>query len=135
MSPLLAGAMYGQRTGPGGGRRAVFRGRGFRKQADQGASPNSPAGLGTQTMEGVIAQGTRQTTTWPPESQGFTETWYSPELKAMVLSKTIIVNDGESTLKLIHISGVEADPALFQPPPDYTIADDNDSVTLNLKRP
>jgi hypothetical protein len=41
---------------------------------------------------------------------------------------------GETTLKLINITRVEANPALFQPPPDYVIVNDQDSVTLNLKR-
>jgi hypothetical protein len=37
-------------------------------------------------------------------------------------------------LKLIHIRRAEDNPALFQPPPDYAIVNDEGSVTLNLKR-
>jgi hypothetical protein len=107
--------------------------------------PNQPARsveqLGTRTIEGVSAEGTRRTTTWPAGSQGndhplidVMETWYSPELKAMVLSKTTSARNGDSTVKLTNISRAEPDAALFQPPPGYTIVDDRDSVTLNLKR-
>jgi len=97
--------------------------------------------LGTQTIEGVVAEGTRLTTTWPAGSQdndrpftNITETWYSPELKASVLSKTISIRDGESIVRLAKLTRAEANPALFQPPPDYTIVDDKDSVTLILQQ-
>lgn len=97
--------------------------------------------LGSQTIEGVVAEGTRQTRTWGPGSQEndrplieVIETWYSPELRAGILSKTISVRDGETTLKLVNIRRAEASPALFQPPPDYTIVEDRDAVTINLQR-
>lgn len=105
------------------------------------AALSSRERLGSKTIEGVVAEGTRQTMTWPPGSQDddrplndVIETWYSPELRAMVLSKTISVRDGETTLRLANIRRAEASPALFQPPPDYTIADDRGTVTLNLRR-
>ncbi len=108
--------------------------------------PNDPRRsteqLGKKTIEGVLAEGTRRTTTWPAGFRGsdhplvdVTETWYSPELKAMVLSKTTSARAGENTVKLTNISRAEPDASLFQPPKDYKIVDDQDSVSLNLKKP
>ena len=84
--------------------------------------------LGVQTIEGVTAEGTRRTTTWPVGSRGndqpitgVSETWRSPELKVVVLSTDRDPLSGETTRKLINIVRGEPDPALFQPPPDYTI--------------
>jgi hypothetical protein len=51
--------------------------------------------LGKQTIEGVVAQGTRLTRTIPAGEMGnelpiviTTETWYSPDLKVLVMSKS-----------------------------------------------
>ena len=55
--------------------------------------------------------GTSQYQTWAAGSQGndrpfqvVNETWFSPDLKEMVLSKTIDPRSGENTTKLINIS-------------------------------
>jgi len=107
--------------------------------------PNQPdrstEHLGTQTIEGVIADGTRTTLTWPVGSRGndrpFTDTnemWNSKELKLLVLSKNSSPLSGDFVTKVINISRAEPDASLFQPPPDYTVVDDKDTVTLNLKR-
>ena len=86
--------------------------------------------LGTQVIEGVSAEGTRVTTTYPEGSVGndrsFTtvsETWVSRELGTVVLSTNSDPRTGERTTKLINISRSEPDPALFQIPSDYTIED------------
>jgi hypothetical protein len=101
--------------------------------------PNQPRKsveqLGTRTMEGVAADGTRRTTIWPDGRTDVTETWYSPDLKAMVLSKTSSARSGDSAVRLINIVRGQSDATLFQPPPDYKMVDDQDSVSLNLKKP
>jgi hypothetical protein len=86
--------------------------------------------LGTQTIEGVTAQGTRITHTIPAGQVGndqplviTTETWMSPDLKVLVMSKTSDPRMGETTYRLTNILRAEPDPALFQVPPDYTIQD------------
>ncbi|MGA8026315.1 MAG: hypothetical protein WB992_04165 [Bryobacteraceae bacterium] len=86
--------------------------------------------LGSQTMEGVVAQGTRITNTIPAGSIGneqpimiTTETWYSPELKALVMSKSSDPRIGETTYKLTDIQRGEPSPSLFQVPSDYTVKD------------
>ena len=86
--------------------------------------------MGTQMIEGVMAEGKRSTTTWPTGSVGndrpivtISENWFSPELNMMVLNKTSDPRNGESITKLSNISLAEPDPTLFMPPPDYTIED------------
>jgi hypothetical protein len=87
--------------------------------------------LGTQTIEGVLAEGTRRTTTFPAGLVGndrpittVSETWMSPDLKMLVLSKISDPRNGESTTKLTNIVMVEPDPALFQVPAEYSIVDE-----------
>jgi hypothetical protein len=88
------------------------------------------ADLGTQTIEGVPAQGTRTTRTIPAGAIGneqpiliTTETWYSPDLKVLVLSKTSDPRMGETTYKLTNIQRSEPAANLFQVPDDYTVKD------------
>ena len=86
--------------------------------------------LGTQMIEGLNAEGTRQTTTWAVDSIGndreivvTNERWFSKQLQVDVLTKTSDPRSGDSTTKLANISLVEPDPALFMPPADYMIKD------------
>ncbi len=86
--------------------------------------------LGTQTIEGVLAEGTRITTIFPVGFVGndrpittVSETWISPDLKMPVLSKTSDPRFGESTTKMINIVMGEPDPALFQVPAEYSVVD------------
>jgi hypothetical protein len=86
--------------------------------------------LGTQTIEGVAAQGSRITRTIPAGEMGndlpiviTTETWFSPELKVLIMSKSSDPRMGETTYKLTNLSRAEPDPALFQIPADYTVKD------------
>lgn len=79
--------------------------------------------LGTQTIEGVSAQGKRETVTIPAGQIGnerpieiVTETWFSPELHTMVLRKHSDPRMGESTYRLTDIKRNEPDASLFQPP-------------------
>ena len=84
--------------------------------------------LGTQIVQGVSAQGKRVTRTIPAGQDGneraidiVTETWYSPELQVVVMSKSSDPRYGETSYQLTNISRAEPDPALFTVPSDYTI--------------
>ena len=86
--------------------------------------------LGTQTIEGVLAEGSRITVTYPIGAVGndrsittVSETWTSPDLKTVVLSKNSDPRNGDSTTRLTNISRLEPDPSLFQIPSDYEIVD------------
>jgi hypothetical protein len=85
--------------------------------------------LGTQTIEGVSAQGKRETVTIPAGQIGnekpieiVTETWFSPELHTMVLRKHSDPRMGDSTYRLTDIKRNEPDAALFQPPPGTKVS-------------
>jgi hypothetical protein len=97
--------------------------------------------LASKNIEGVVAEGTRSTTTWPVNSQGndrpivqTNETWRSAELKETVLTTNTDPRNGESITKLINISRAEPEPTLFQPPAGYTIVDEKDSFKITIKR-
>ena len=87
--------------------------------------------LGSQSIEGVLAVGTRETRRVFPagardNDRPFTlvmEVWYSLEIRAVVLEKTPSPSGGELTRRLTNIDRAERDISLFQPPADYKIED------------
>jgi hypothetical protein len=79
--------------------------------------------LGTQSIEGVSAEGKRETVTIPAGQIGnerpieiVSETWYSPELHTMVVRKHSDPRVGETVFRLTEIKRTEPDAALFQAP-------------------
>ena len=89
--------------------------------------------LGSDTIEGLLVEGTRSIITWPAGSAmgndrpltSVSETWMSPELKIVVLSRSSDPRNGEDTRKLANVSRGEPDPGLFQPPADYSVVEDD----------
>jgi hypothetical protein len=84
--------------------------------------------LGTQTIAGVKAQGTRITRTIPAGQIGnekpitiVSEHWYSNDLQMVVMSKRSDPRFGETTYTLTNIQRSEPDTALFAVPPDYSV--------------
>jgi hypothetical protein len=51
------------------------------------------------------------------------ETWYSPELQMVILSKRSDPRFGETTYRVTNIVRSEPDAALFQVPSEYTVID------------
>jgi hypothetical protein len=93
------------------------------QQSKESAEQVKHEDLGTQTIEGVPAQGKRETVTIPAGEIGnerpiemVTETWFSPELHTMVLRKHFDPRMGESTYRLTDIKRNEPDASLFQAP-------------------
>jgi hypothetical protein len=91
--------------------------------------------LGTQTIEGVPAKGKKFSHTIPAGEMGndlpiviTTETWYSPDLKVSVMTKSSDPRMGETTYRLTNILRAEPDPSLFQIPSDYTVKDQAQNV-------
>jgi hypothetical protein len=98
--------------------------------------------LGTQIIEGIPADGRRQTTVWPVDSIGndrpittTSETWFSRDIKQVILSKTDDPRSGEHSHKLMNISLAEPDPNLFEPPPGYTMKNEKGEFTINWTTP
>jgi hypothetical protein len=94
--------------------------------------------LGSEMIEGVMAQGSRTTTTYPVGAEGndrpivvTQESWTSPELGVSLLWKISDPRSGDRTQKLTNISRTEPEAGLFQPPADYAIVDEaGPSVTI-----
>jgi hypothetical protein len=97
------------------------------------ASPNLPRAtayedLGTQVVEGLEVRGSRTTTTVPAGAQGndrpiesTRESWYSSELRLVVMTATKDPRFGETVMKLNNLVRDEPPADLFQVPPDYTL--------------
>jgi hypothetical protein len=86
--------------------------------------------LGSQTINGVLAEGTRYTRTIPAGRVGndkpvtiVNEEWYSPELQLIVQSKRSDPFVGESTYNVTNIQRTAPNAALFAVPSDYTVKD------------
>jgi len=113
------------------------------KRSAAARKPDTQAGdvtnevLGTQTVEGVAAEGTRQTIVYPTGSHGndapfsvVSENWWSRELQLTVLSTRDDPRSGVETQKIVNLSTQEPDPALFMVPAGYTVVDETASFTI-----
>ena len=91
--------------------------------------------LGTQTIGGVTAEGTRYTRTIPAGQIGnvkpiviTTERWYSADLQMVVMTKRSDPRSGDTTFQMTNIARTEPAASLFQVPTDYTVAQMNPHV-------
>lgn len=98
--------------------------------------------LGTQTIEGVNAVGTRTTITIPAGQIGneraieiIEERWFSPDLQTMVMTRHSDPRSGETVYRLTNINRTEPDHSLFEVPGDYTIKDDSGNMRYRLTPP
>lgn len=87
--------------------------------------------LGKQTIEGVEAEGTRSTRSIAVGEIGNTlpieiieESWYSPDLQVLVMTKHSDPRSGVRTYRLTHIERSEPQRSLFEVPADYTFQDE-----------
>jgi hypothetical protein len=85
--------------------------------------------LGTQTIGGVAAEGTRYTRTIPAGQIGnvkpivvVTERWYSADLQMVVMTKRSDPRSGDTVFQMTSIARTEPAATLFQVPADYTVA-------------
>jgi hypothetical protein len=98
--------------------------------------------LGTQVIDGVSCTGTRETRTIAAGAIGnerpleiISETWKSPELKVVVLSKHSDPRFGETVYQLTDIKRSEPDASLFQVPSDYRILNQDTVATPAVVTP
>jgi uncharacterized protein YdeI (BOF family) len=114
-----------------------------RHKIDEESHPQSPTeDIGTQIIEGIPAEGKRHTITWPVGSMGndrpiveITEYWTSPDLKEVILRKSEDPRYGERTHKLVNIDRSEPDSSLFEPPPGYTVKNEEGDFTIEWSAP
>lgn len=102
-------------------------------------SESTTESLGTKVVEGIPAEGTRTTTTYPIGAIGndrpivtTMEMWHSPDLNVTVFLKNVDPRSGENIHGLINISRAEPNPSLFEVPPDYQLADETGSFTVTI---
>jgi hypothetical protein len=108
----------------------------FTKGAHDGGGPGGRAAdketvttsLGTQTIGGVTAEGTRYTRTIPAGQIGnvkaiviVTERWYSADLQMVVMTKRSDPRSGETVFQMTSIARTEPAASLFQVPADYAV--------------
>src|SRR6266446_2722189 len=119
-----AGVKVKTNGGPGGPGNVVYRN--FKTElANANAKTES---LGTQTIDGVNAEGTRTTRTIPAGEIGnespitvVSERWYSADLQMDVKSTHSDPRFGNTTYTLTNIQRTEPAAALFAVPSGYTI--------------
>jgi hypothetical protein len=84
--------------------------------------------LGTKNIEGVEAEGTRTTTVVPAGEIGndrpiqtVFESWYSPQLKTVVMSRQSDPRMGDTVFRLTGITLGEPSRSMFEVPAGYTV--------------
>ena len=130
-TPLIAGGRQ-PATGGGGGRGGVMPAEGHAINVAGAVQEPSvtPEDLGTQTVNGVVAQGTRNTQVIPAGRIGnnrdlrvTNERWFSSEIQMLVKSVNSDPRFGTTTYQLTNISQGEPPANLFQIPADYTVVE------------
>ncbi len=117
----------------------------FFKTDGRGSDGPAPSteNLGDQMIDGIHATGTRMTTTIPSGKMGndqpievTSERWYSPELKAVVMTRHNDPWAGELNTELTNVNTSEPDHSLFTVPGDYRVVEDKvGPVTIQLPSP
>jgi hypothetical protein len=92
------------------------------------AEEHKESPLERKTLEGVVVEGRRSTTTIRAGAIGndlpiaiASEEWSSPDLKVLVMTRRSDPRTGESSYKLTNIVRAEPDRSLFVVPSDYTV--------------
>jgi hypothetical protein len=98
--------------------------------------------LGTQTIEGVEAEGSRIVYTIQAGAIGndriievVFERWYSPELHLVIMAKHTDPRSGETVYRLTNINRSNPDPSLFEIPDGYTVNEPFKFATTNEAEP
>jgi len=122
----IARRMKGTDGTPRGNRRPGL-GPPFDDTSKSGARTEEES-LGTRTIDGLSAEGTRQTFTLPEGAVGnerpiqiVSERWYSADVQAQVATTHSDPRFGESRYRLTDVDRREPDKSLFEIPRDYTI--------------
>jgi hypothetical protein len=97
--------------------------------------------LGTQVIEGVLAEGSKTVRTIPAGEIGneraidiVDEVWTSPDLKTVVLSKHSDPRTGEMTYRLTNISRAEPAASLFMVPADFKVVEGGEATFVYRPR-
>ncbi|MGC2828099.1 MAG: hypothetical protein WB627_07385 [Candidatus Acidiferrum sp.] len=99
-----------------------------REQKEEAAGLLKKESLGTQTIDGMVAEGTRITHIIPAGQIGndkpfqvVSERWYSPDLQIVLKSTRTDPRFGTTTYTVTSIQKTEPAATLFTVPADYTV--------------
>jgi len=99
-----------------------------REQKEEASGLLKKESLGTQTMNGVVVEGTRITRTIPAGQIGndkplqvVSERWYSPDLQIVMKSTRTDPRFGTTTYTVTSLQRTEPAATLFTVPADYTV--------------
>ena len=135
---------------PRGGKRGVWadgNAQAFNQKMQQRMAKEGVSGelqkesLGTQSISGVNAEGTRITRTIPAGQIGndkpiqiVFERWYSPDLQMVVKSTRSDPRFGTTTYTLTNVQRAEPAAALFTVPADFTVKEGGPGGPRNHRR-
>jgi hypothetical protein len=129
------------KSGPGGPGDVVFRTFRDGKAGSTNANAKTES-LGTQSIDGLNADGTRITRTIPAGEIGnespitvVSERWYSADLQMDVKSTHSDPRFGDTTYTLTNIQRSEPDASLFVVPSDYTVKQGKHSMMMFQQAP
>jgi hypothetical protein len=108
--------------------------RGMRTRMDNVLAPPQALveSLGTQMIDGFLAEGSRITThSQPPVAVN--EFWVNKQLEFVVRADKRETNGRETIESLINVSHAEPDPALFQVPLGYKLVDEDSPFTVVIR--
>jgi hypothetical protein len=98
--------------------------------------------LGTQTTEGLVAHGTRTTTTIPVGTIGneqplmiVSKQWFLPKLQVLVLTRHSHPRFGGTVYRVSGIVRAEPHCTLFEGPADYTVKNFGERKHIRRDRP
>ena len=116
--------------GRGSGMTAVYPAEASLMMKVPSAANIAKEDLGSQIVEGVMAKGSRSTTTIEAGAIGnaqpiqvVSEQWYSEDLKVLVMTRHSDPRTGETTYRLTNVVLTEPARSLFDVPADYTLKD------------
>jgi len=115
----------------------------FQQRPRAGSNPNvSTQSLGSQTIDGLLAQGTQVTRTIPAGQMGnngpiqvVNTRWYSTDLSIDLSASTTDPLHGNSSTTLADLSREEPAGTLFQVPSDYTVVNSGPGTRNGGPRP
>ena len=90
--------------------------------------------LGTQTIGGLLAVGTRSVVNLEHGASTI-DTWTIPELSVIGLVKNTLPRMGVFTTRLEHIRRAEPDAFLFLIPPEYGVSEESGTFSFAIRRP
>jgi TonB family protein len=125
---MIGGGAMALPRSPGAGGGVATGGSGIVMEWHGGEGKGKEEALGKQNIEGIEAEGTRDTMTIPAGEIGnerpieiVSERWYSAELQTVVMTRHSDPRFGETVYRLTNINRGEPNKTLFEVPGDYTI--------------